>query len=269
MTKTAIAALALRLADEGRLDLDAPEPGAPYTLRQLLRHTAGLPDYGALPAYRRAVEAGETPWSDRTVLRRTRAHRLLFAPDGGWRYSNVGYLLARRRLEERTGHALGDALAGLLLRPLGLRATRLAETARDMADLLLPPPFPYHPGWVFHGTLIGPVREAALFLHRLLEPGFLSADGLAALLSSHRLADGEAGPPWHAPGYGLGAMTGEWRTQAGLCVGVVGHGAAGPGSRGATFRLAKGARSVTVCAVCAEPGPDPQLGVLEAARPHL
>ena len=55
VTKTAIAAAALTLVGEGRLDLDAPFAGRAYTLRQLLQHRAGLRDYGAMPAYQEAV----------------------------------------------------------------------------------------------------------------------------------------------------------------------------------------------------------------------
>ncbi len=32
----------------------------------------------------------------------------------------------------------------------------------------------YHPGWAFHGIVVGPVAEAALALHRLLRGGLLT-----------------------------------------------------------------------------------------------
>jgi CubicO group peptidase (beta-lactamase class C family) len=49
-SKTVIAAAALVLLDHGKLELDGPVPRAPYTLRHLLQHTSGLPDYGSDPA---------------------------------------------------------------------------------------------------------------------------------------------------------------------------------------------------------------------------
>jgi D-alanyl-D-alanine carboxypeptidase len=67
LTKTAIAAAALALVGEGRLALDQPPASRPYTLRQLLQHTAGVPEYGGLAAYHvsslRRAEAGPTPMS--------------------------------------------------------------------------------------------------------------------------------------------------------------------------------------------------------------
>uniref|UniRef100_UPI003A8DDA00 serine hydrolase n=1 Tax=Pararhodobacter aggregans TaxID=404875 RepID=UPI003A8DDA00 len=51
VTKTVIALCALRLAEQRRLDLDAPLADIGVTLRQLLGHTAGLPGYFTLPAY--------------------------------------------------------------------------------------------------------------------------------------------------------------------------------------------------------------------------
>lgn len=43
-TKTVISICALKLFENGRIDLDTRFHRAPYTLRQLLNHTAGLPD---------------------------------------------------------------------------------------------------------------------------------------------------------------------------------------------------------------------------------
>ena len=39
----------------------------------------------------------------------------------------------------------------------------------------------YHPGWVYHGLLVGPLREAAVLLDRLMTGTLLSPD----LLDEH------------------------------------------------------------------------------------
>jgi len=43
----------------------------------------------------------------------------------------------------------------------------------------------YHPGWVYHGLLVGPPGVAALFLHRLLAGHFLPHDLLTAMHQAH------------------------------------------------------------------------------------
>ena len=70
-TKTVLAAAALTLVRDGRLHLDASLPEQAFTLRQLLRHEAGLADYGELPEYHDAVANHEPAWpADEMMLGR-------------------------------------------------------------------------------------------------------------------------------------------------------------------------------------------------------
>lgn len=234
-TKTLIAAAALRLAEAGRLDLDARLPKRPFTLRQVLRHRAGLPDYGCLPAYAEAVARGDAPWSDAELFARVDAEIPRFAPGAGWAYSNVGYLIVRRHLERACDAGLDEVLRGWVLEPLGLAEARLARTRDDMRATGFPGVSDYDPGWVFHGTVIGPVAEAALALHRILEDGFLSTASRAAMLRWHPIGGAIPGRPWLTTGYGVGLMAGTMRGPRGPAC-VAGHGAAGPGSVGAVYR---------------------------------
>jgi D-alanyl-D-alanine carboxypeptidase len=83
ITKTVLAAAVLRLADSGRFSLDDFYRDRPYTIRQLLQHTAGLNTYGG-DRYRAAVAAGEPTWPVAELLARVNVDRLLFRPDDGW-----------------------------------------------------------------------------------------------------------------------------------------------------------------------------------------
>src|SRR5206468_2267838 len=105
ITKTFTATLVLLLREEGRLSLDDPLsrwfPRIPQadriTLRQLLNHTAGVPDYGALRSYHEAVRSSpSTPWSFERFAAETFDRGLQFEPGSSWAYSNPGYMLLKR-----------------------------------------------------------------------------------------------------------------------------------------------------------------------------
>src|SRR3954465_3334473 len=103
IAKTAIAPCALVLVAGRRLDLDRIMPGRRFNLRQLLQHTSGLPCYTESDAYEVAVERHDDPWSEDRLLAHIDAAKLLFEPGQGWSYSNTGYFLVRRLIEQVTG----------------------------------------------------------------------------------------------------------------------------------------------------------------------
>jgi D-alanyl-D-alanine carboxypeptidase len=113
VTKTAVAAAVLLLVGEGLVEL--------ASVKRLLDHTSGVRDYGALPEYHDAVRAQPgSAWDDDEFLARTAAAGPQFEPGQGWAYSNTGYLLLRRLLDEHGG------LASSLPR-LGLADAMVAE----------------------------------------------------------------------------------------------------------------------------------------------
>ena len=228
-TKTVVAVAALALVDAGRLSLDGAVDGAPYTLRQLLRHEAGLPDYGGLPAYHQAVAQGDVPWSREDLRTAVEAGRLRYPPGVGWAYSNIGYRTVRERVEAAMGQPLGETLDRLVLQPLGLKHARLAETPADLTSVEMGSAAGYHPGWVYHGLLVGPLSEAALLLDRLsrlLPPSWLAAMRTLTPLPQF------ASPLHPAPSYGLGLMS-PYGDAARAC----GHNGGGPGSSIAVYRF--------------------------------
>ena len=207
-TKTLIAACALRLVEEGRLRLDTPVAGQTYTLRALLQHRAGVGNYGSLADYHAAVARRDQPWADAELFAHVAPEPLAFSPGTGWAYSNVGYLLVRRLIEAACGEGLAGVLQSRILAPLGLRTSRLAQVPADMLETVFEDGHGYHPGWAFHGFVIGPVAEAALALHRLLSGDLLTPASRAAMLDCHPLGGPLPDRPWHTTGYGLGLMMG-------------------------------------------------------------
>ncbi|MGA3801492.1 D-alanyl-D-alanine carboxypeptidase [Pseudomonas fluorescens] len=235
-TKTALAATALSLVRDGMVGLDAPILDQPFTLRQLLRHEAGLADYGELADYHAAVANNEAAWSAAEMMQRLDGARLRYSPGTGWRYSNVGYFLIGRLIERVTDLALEEAVSRCALTPLGLSSVRFAKTRSDLQNSHLGNPSNYDPAWVYHGLLIGPISQAALFLDRLLAGHLLSPGLLQEMQTAKTLGGPIPGRPWITPGYGLGLMQGS--IEGGFT--LRGHTGCGPGSVIAVYRICDG-----------------------------
>ena len=240
VTKTYLAVLCLRL----QLDLDAPaatwldDPRLPRaSLRQLLNHTSGIPDYGRLPEYGAAVrDFPSEPWSDEELLVRSLADGLDFEPGTGWAYSNTAYMLVRRIVDRVAPGGFAGALQRELVLPLGLFDTSLALELEDLGDLVPAHSSEigqdvrgrYHPCWVGHRTLASTASDQRRFWTALA--GGELCD-LPTLTESVEI--GFDAPGFVRPSYGLGVMTDPGRPD-GL---LIGHGGGGPGYAAACFGL--------------------------------
>jgi CubicO group peptidase (beta-lactamase class C family) len=229
-TKTALAIATLRLAEDGLLTLDNTLPGERYTARQLLRHEAGLPDYGGIALYQEDVAAGKQPWPVDRLLAAVEATRLRYEPGAGWAYSNIGYLKIAQLIERLAGQTLAAALTSLVFSPCRLETARLAVTPADLADVHMGSATRYHPGWVYHGLIVGTVTDAARLLWALAYGGLLKPPTFAAMQESRPLPDyRRAHHP--DPAYGLGLMLAATNPAARK----LGHSGEGPGSRIAVY----------------------------------
>ncbi|PMZ87055.1 MULTISPECIES: serine hydrolase [unclassified Pseudomonas] len=247
-TKTVLAATTLSLVRDGLIGLDDPILDQPFTLRQLLRHEAGLADYGEFAEYHAAVTNSESAWSADEMMQRLDGARLRYSPGTGWRYSNVGYLLIGRLIERLTDLTLDDAVGQRALTPLGLSNVRFAKTRADLQTTHLGSTSNYDPAWVYHGLLIGPISQAALFLDRLLCGDLLSTGLIQEMQTARTLGGPIPGRPWITPGYGLGVMQGSIDGGYSLC----GHTGCGPGSVIAVYRICDG--DASVCCAAFESG---------------
>lgn len=243
-TKTVLAAAALSLVRDGLIALDDPVFEGPFTLRQLLRHEAGLADYGELAEYHAAVARQAEPWSEQEMMERLDGHRPRSRPGTEWRYSNVGYMHVARLIERVTGLALDGALRQRVFAPLGLMHTQLARGPKDMKGVYLGAAKDYHPGWVYHGLLVGPLAEASLLLDRLLAGKLLPEALLREMQKGLEVGGPTPERPWTSPTYGLGLMQGGVGAGLTFC----GHTGAGPGSVIAVYRSA-GTNESSCCAV--------------------
>ncbi|MGY5802601.1 serine hydrolase domain-containing protein [Rhizobium hainanense] len=150
ITKPIVTIAAMRLVEQGHIGLDDPitkwlpdfRPRLPdggeatILIRHLLTHTSGLGYTFAEeqdgPYHRAGVSDGlDTP--GRSVadnLKRLASAPLLFAPGENWRYSLAMDVLGGI-IEKETGGALGDAVAKLVMKPLGLSDTAFSVRDRN------------------------------------------------------------------------------------------------------------------------------------------
>ena len=134
ITKNVVAALILKLVEEGLLSLDDPLhkwlPDYPnidntITIRQLLNHTSGIPNIKGPSFTRPILKNPERLWTPKEAII-TFVHKKQFSKGTGWHYSNAGYILLGMIIEKATGSKLSTELRNRFWNPLGLNNTFFA-----------------------------------------------------------------------------------------------------------------------------------------------
>jgi D-alanyl-D-alanine carboxypeptidase len=135
ITKLFVATVILQLVEEEQLDLADPLarylPGFPraerITLRQLLDHTSGVPDYTQVEGFgRRLLEERDRVWTPAEVLAMAGARESEFEPGADYAYSNTDFVLLGEVVRVATGASWADQVRIRILEPLGLRDTYVA-----------------------------------------------------------------------------------------------------------------------------------------------
>ncbi|WP_031525256.1 serine hydrolase domain-containing protein [Streptomyces sp. NRRL F-5123] len=183
MTKPFVATVVLQLVGEHRVVLDAPVErylpgvvrgpggdGRVITVRQLLQHTSGLPDYLDFLDPLSILSDPLAHHDTRDLVDLALAQPPAFpAPGGGWDYSNTNYLLAGMIIEKVTGHPYGEEIRRRIIAPLGLTATSVPDDASAI-------PGPHPRGYVRPGA------DAPLLDATAINPSVAGASG--AMISS-------------------------------------------------------------------------------------
>jgi CubicO group peptidase (beta-lactamase class C family) len=109
----------IRLEDPVGKHLDfAPEAWKEVTVRHLLTHTSGIPDYTGLVDLRVDASAEQT-------AKKITDKPLDFAPGTKWQYSNSNYLLLGVLIEKASGEFYGDLLKERVFTPLDMTTARI------------------------------------------------------------------------------------------------------------------------------------------------
>jgi D-alanyl-D-alanine carboxypeptidase len=228
VTKPMVATVVLQLVAEGRLSLSGTVghwlPGVlPYgdqvTIRQLLNHTSGVPEYLAEPLIELyASRQGRfRSWAPRELVALVADQPPLFPAGTTHSYSNTNYVLAGLIVEATTGRTLAQELKRRIIRPLRLRDTSFPVNRPDI------------PGRNARGYSLplgdqGPVLDGPLLDFTVFNPSLAWATGnvvsdlgdlarfFRALLGGRLLAPGLLAemtttvPIGQGAGYGLGLL---------------------------------------------------------------
>jgi D-alanyl-D-alanine carboxypeptidase len=130
ITKTFTAVAILQLADAGKLSLsesvrtympDLPAAYQPITLKHLLSHSSGLPEYSSVTnSFKALMRVERTPDE---VLGLVRDLPLAFSPGEKFSYSNTNYIALGRIIEKVSGVSYEAYVRDHILVPLGMAHT--------------------------------------------------------------------------------------------------------------------------------------------------
>jgi CubicO group peptidase (beta-lactamase class C family) len=145
VTKQMTAAAIMTLVRDGRLRYEDtltralpgfPAYGSGVTIRHLLTHTGGLPDYEQL--MESAEKEKGTIWTpehqirdDEVLALLERETRGLFTPGTSWAYSNSGYVILGLVAARAAGRPFGDVLRERIFAPLGMTRTLAYEKGKN------------------------------------------------------------------------------------------------------------------------------------------
>lgn len=132
ISKQFVAMAAMMQVEEGKLSLDDPIhkylPHLPsewvgITVKQILNHTSGIPDYEEIFTYD-IYRLRVTP---EDVIKIAAGRPMDFEPGTGWYYSNTAFYLASMIVERIDGQPIGKVLKKRIFDPVGMSQTRFAD----------------------------------------------------------------------------------------------------------------------------------------------
>ncbi|MBN8600153.1 MAG: beta-lactamase family protein [Planctomycetes bacterium] len=149
--KMFVAAVTSQLAEEGKLSLDDRVekwigdepwfqrlPNAPeLTVRSLLNHTAGLPEYYDQAGIADEIKGNSNrEWTPYDRLKYVLDQKPLFAVGEGWSYADTNYILIGLIAERASGKPLFELIDAQLLKPLNLNG--IVPSSTHEIDRLIP-----------------------------------------------------------------------------------------------------------------------------------
>jgi CubicO group peptidase (beta-lactamase class C family) len=139
ITKQFTSMLIMQLREQGKIELEdsvcvfvvpCPDAWKPVTIHHLLTHTSGIPSYTGISSWR---ETNMVPKTVEQMVAIFRDLPLQWTPGEKFAYNNSGYFLLGVVIEKASGKKYEEALAEMILTPLGLK-----DTGYDWPGTIIP-----------------------------------------------------------------------------------------------------------------------------------
>lgn len=173
LSKSFVAATALRLSRAGTLSLEMPvrdvderfTAASGVTLLHLLTQTSGIADYAGVPGFDRMKRGVVSP---RDLISSVASLPLRFAPGSDFEYSNTNYVLAGLAIERATRRPLIQIEHREIFEPLRMRTTRRSLASSQLYGA---------------GDIESTAADMSAWLEELLAPRVLARDDVKRMTS--------------------------------------------------------------------------------------
>ena len=233
VAKTLTAVAVMQLAEQGKIDLDAPvttylpnfemadERFKEITVRHLLMHRSGMPDFDWLaPGYYDNPDNSDDALE--ALTRNLKTSELLSRPGESFSYTTMGFGLLGNVIEVVSGQRFEDYIRDHIFAPLDMTLTHQRLTELDFTEMASPhipgadeawivnPVFPYAreegPGSHFYTSIEDMARYAIVHLRQGAgDNALLTPESYQQMWT--QVSDTPFPPP--DTGYGMGWMIGE------------------------------------------------------------
>jgi CubicO group peptidase (beta-lactamase class C family) len=210
ISKWLTATTVLKLAEAGRLSLDAPittwlkgyrpDTGAKVTLRRLLSNSSGVPN-GFTAAAKLDPDLPNVKMSTAEAVKRFCEGDLIFEPGARFDYAFTNFVIVLAIVEAVTGMPFQAAVREIVLDPLGLSRTDATQATADgpntaasyrMVSPLVRRPNPRQPYMVATGGYFSTASDLLKAAHGIFDTGFLALASQRALRTIEVASDSYA-----------------------------------------------------------------------------
>ncbi len=215
------------LAEQGKLEYDDPiskyipeisQFGDEFTIRRVMQHTSGLPDYGD-GITESLMKRSDNPTNEDMIDVLSKKRKLLSEPGDAFYYSNAGYDMLAVLIERVSGETFPDFVKSNIFDPLGMKDTFSLPNKKRRANAMVtisytgssdaPEAYPNDPldNIYGSGSIYSTIGDMALYDEALYGDTLVSQKTFKEALKPATLNDGTVEQ------YGFGLEFEKWKKE--------------------------------------------------------